>query len=862
MAPIIHSIKPSFAGGEASPSLYSRVDIARYSIMAKRLRNFFCHASGGASNRPGFYYTATAKYDGKECTLFPFEYSSLQNYILEAGDYYVRFYTNDAQLAKTTADAWVTATDYVLGDFVQVGATVYYCLLPHTSGVFAADLAAGDWVAQTIYEIPTPYSETEIAYINYTQSADVLYFAHPRFAPRTISRYAATDWRLELYDFQDGPFMLQNTETGKTISASAVTGVGIILTAVGFTFQEAAGASHVGSLWQLMHNIEGQSASINHSYGVTASIKCGGTWRIVSHGTWTGSFKIERSTDGGTTWTNLRTFTGASDINYNTYGTEDMSDDALPFLIRVNIISCTAGNIAADLTTDPFVQKGIAKITAVTPGGATATADVKREIGIAGTATIDWSEGSWSDYRGWPSTVEFHPQDRLMWANTVTEPQTSWMTKTGNYVSFARSEPLVDSDGITVNLPSRRVNGINGLAPLTKLLALTSSNEWGVGVADDILSPLTMRQEIYGYNGSHGLRPVVIGNRAIYVQAMGQVIRDLGYEDASMSYTGGELSVMSDHLFRGYTIKDMTYQQNPDRLVWCVRSDGKLLSMTYMREQEVLAWTWHDANQSGALEWATATSYAVGNWVTHGGIIYKCNAAHVSGNFTDDILKWTVTDIAAQFESCASIPRVTYDQLWVVIKRGTARYIERQVPRLESTEPEDQIYMDSAYTYDGAAASVITVPSHLNTRTVAILADGNVMPQQMVTGNQITLTAEYSKVHVGIPYLPELETLNIEESTGTGTLQGRKLKVSQVTLRVLNSRGGWIGPDFTNMHEIKDTNRTLYGVAVELMSADIKENLGAGYTDGGRMCLQQRDPLPITVLAIMPVFTVGGTTAI
>jgi len=858
--PPIHTLKASFSGGEASPSLYSRVDLTKYATMAKTLKNFFCHPHGGASNRPGFYYVAEAKYDNKEVTTIPFEYSILQNYILEFGDYYVRFYANGGQVVVSAADAWATPVVYAVGDYVTETAVIYYCIVAHTSGVFATDLAAGKWVAQTIYEVPTPYSEAEIAYLNYTQSADVLYLSHPRFQPRTLSRYGATDFRLELYDFTEGPFMLQNTDVAKTIAASAVSGVGITLTAAGFTFEEGAGATHVGSLWQLNHNIEGQAVNLA-AVGQSAGIKCGGTWRLISHGVWTGAFAVEKSIDGGANWTNLRSFTGVNDFNANTFGTEDMSDNALPFLVRINI---TGGAPNVDLTTDPFLQKGVAKITAIAAGGVTATATVTREIGIAATATVDWTEGSWSDYRGWPTVVEFHPQDRLLFANTKTEPQTSWMTKTGNYVNFSRSEPLVDSDGITVNLPARKVNGINGLVPLTELVALTSSSEWGIGAQDVVLSPTSITQKVYGYEGSHGIRPIVIGNRAIYVQAMGQVLRDLGYELQSYSFTGSDLSVLSNHLFDGYTIADMTYQQNPNRLVWGVRSDGVLLSMTYMREQEVVAWTWHDTNQSGALAWATGTVYAVGNWVTQDSVIYKCNAAHTSDVFADDLAagSWAVTDISAQFKSCTSIPRDTYDELWVVIKRGTKRYIERQVPRLASTEPEDQIFMDSAITYDGIPAQIIIGLEHLEGKTVAILADGNVLPQQMVTGGQITLDAEYSKVHVGIPYTSDLETLNIEVPLANGTLQGRKVKVSQTTFRLLNSRGGWIGPDFDTLHEITDSVHGYYGIALPLVSDDVKENLGGGYADGGRICLRQLDPLPITVLALIPVITPGGTTAV
>ena len=237
--------------------------------------------------------------------------------------------------------------------------------------------------------------------------------------------------------------MLPNTDETKTIAVSAVTGIGITLTAVGFTFEDTAGADHVGSLWALYHDIEGQA--VNRAVaGTSAGIKCGGTWRVISHGTWAGAFAIEKSLDGAI-WTNLRSFTSASDFNANTYGTEDMSDDAEPFYVRINVTSLTGGTLSVDLTTDPFVQKGIVKITAVAAGGVTATADVKREIGRAATATVDWAEGSWSDYRGWPTTVEFCAADRLVFANTYTEPQTTWMTKTGNYSDFSRSDPLEDS---------------------------------------------------------------------------------------------------------------------------------------------------------------------------------------------------------------------------------------------------------------------------------------------------------------------------------------------------------------------------------------------------------------------------------
>ena len=654
--------------------------------------------------------------------------------------------------------------------------------------------------------------------INYTQSADVMYLAHPTIKPKKLIRTSNLSWAYSDYDYVGGPFMLPNTDSTMLLKSSVTTlgATNATLTATGFTFD----AGHVDSLWQLEHYIEGQAVS---GTATTAGIKCGGTWRLITHGTWAGTITVERSSTGAFAGeeTTLRQFTGASDVNENTYGTEDMSENAEPFFVRL-LMNITSGTCNADLTTDAFYQKGIAKISAVAVGGATATATIKRTIGLT-TDTIDWAEGAWSDYRGWPSIVEFSPQDRLIWANTTTQPQTHWDSKIGVYNDFSRSDPLEDSDGITVDLPSREVNGINAIVPLSTIIALTSSSEWGIlSSTGAAITPTSILQKVFGYDGSAGVRPIVIGNRAIYIQALSIIVRDLGYDLYSDSFTGADISILSNHLFNGYTIKEMAYAQNPDRLIYCVRSDGKLLILTYMREQEVLAWTWADTNEG--------------------------------------------TDL---FKSIASIPNSTYNfnEVCVAVARGTKRYIEVFAQRLANTNPEDQIFMDSTITYDSTPANVFTGLDHLNGYTVAILADGNVLTPQLVSGGTLTLPAAYSVVHFGIPYNSDLETLNIEVNRPDGTLQGKKIKVSQTAIRVINSRGGYIGPDSDTLHPISGSPMagptvTVYDATTALCSGEIKENLGSGYEDGGRMFIRQSDPLPITIVSIIPSIITAGKTGV
>jgi hypothetical protein len=876
MAPV-RSIQPSFTGGEFAPSLYGRVDLQKYATGLKKATNFFIHPHGSASNRPGTKYIASVKDSTKRVRLVPFEFSFTQSYVIEFGDGYCRFYKDGGQIAKSSADAWLTVTAYVVGDYITNGGTMYYCLVAHTSGTFATDLAANKWVAQTIYEIPTPYAEADLTNLKFAQSADTLYICHPDHASLTLLRFSHDDWDLVTYVNKGGPFMLSNT-TAKTLTMSHTTGTGRTLTASAATFD----ALHVGSLWRLVHEVPGSSVTVSYTASnQSSSIKCGSIWRIVTRGTWTGKITVEKSTNGGATWTIIRSFYSAGDVNHNTFGEVDE-----PCLIRIDYVH-TSGTALADLSADPFTQTGIVKVTGFT-NGTTVTADVLRDVG-ATAPTTDWAEGSWSDYRGYPACVTFF-QDRLTFAATKTEPQTIWMTESGNYTSFARNEPLLDSDGITINLPSRKLNGIKSLAGLQSLVALTSASEWTIApaVGTGVITPAAVETKEYGQRGSNGVDPVVVGNRLIFVQPHGSVVRDLGFEEEVLGLAGIDLSILSNHLFTGYSIVALAYQQEPDSLVWAVRDDGALLSMTYMREHEVIAWTPHETD--------------------------------------------------GDVESICTIPGEDYDELWLAVKRGSSRFVERMVRRMTSTDPRDQFFMDAGLSLDspktitgatkanpvvvtcvahgfsnGDVVSILDVEgmtelngrkfivsnkttdtfelkdedgvnvngtdygtyaaggevravvsslgglSHLNGKTVTILADGSVQPSQAVSGGSITLSPAAAIVHVGLPYTAAFQTLKPEIPLRDGTTQGRKVRVVEVILRFLNSRGGYVGPDDDedNLRDIVQRTNEPMGSPVELKTQDYPISIPPSWEDGGQMYYEQRDPLPVTILAVIKQLGIG-----
>lgn len=172
----------NFNGGEWSPLLYGRVDIGRYINAHRKLQNFIPLVQGPATRRPGFHFVAASKSNGV-AALIPFEFSTLQAYIIEAGDLYFRFYKDRAQILSGTP-----------------------------------------------YEVVTPYTVAHVPYLKWAQSADVLYLTHPSYAPRKLTRTGHTSWTLSTIDFLDGPYLEENT-TATTLTPSAATGSGVTVTA-------------------------------------------------------------------------------------------------------------------------------------------------------------------------------------------------------------------------------------------------------------------------------------------------------------------------------------------------------------------------------------------------------------------------------------------------------------------------------------------------------------------------------------------------------------------------------------------------------------------------------------------------------
>lgn len=439
-------------------------------------------------------------------------------------------------------------------------------------------------------------------------------------------------------------------------------------------------------------------------------------------------------------------------------------------------------------------------------------------------------DGPQGDYNPFPGAGDYPGvaaifEQRLVFGRTNNSPQTVFASQTGIFTNFCASRPLRDTDRILAALASTQVNEIRWLVPFDELVVLTSGGEWIManGSNSDALTPTSVQYKVQGYRGCADVRPLVIGSTVLFVQRGGKVVRDLQYKLETDKYASNNLSVLSEHLFRDCVITSWAYQQTPDSVIWVALSDGTFCSFTYLPEHEVWAWCPQE---------------------------------------TDGVV-----------EEVAAIPGDDEDEVYFVIKRTIDGEDVRFIEKLHSrrfTSVEDAYFVDCGLSYDGEPATEITGLDHLLGKTVAILADGNVVPPQevrevveaVVDGPPaqygIVLPNPASVVHVGLPYTSTLETLNVDLTAQGDTLQGKKKVISRVTLRLEDTREISVGPDEDHLVQHPFRTDEGYEEATRLFTGDKTIVMRSSWGTDGRVMIQQPDPLPVTVLAVIPEVTPGG----
>lgn len=411
----------------------------------------------------------------------------------------------------------------------------------------------------------------------------------------------------------------------------------------------------------------------------------------------------------------------------------------------------------------------------------------------------------------YPGAVSYFDQRRCF-AGTTNAPQTVWMTRTGTESNLNYSLPTRDDDSITFRFSARENNTIRHLVPLQNLVLLTSSSEVRVtSINSDAITPTSVSAKPQSYVGASNVQPVIANTNLVYPAARGGHMFELAYSWQANGYVTGDLSLRAPHLFDTLSIVDMAYQKAPTPIVWAVSSNGVLLGNTYVPQQQVGAWHWHDT---------------LGTW-----------------------------------ESIAVVAEGNEDAIYLLANRtiggNTKRYVERMAPRVYATLA-DAFFVDAGATYSGASTLTVSGLSHLEGETVAVLADGAVLPERVVTGGSITLDAEASKVQVGLPFTSDLQLLPFAAQIGEAFGQGRRKNINRAFIRISQSSGIFAGPDFGSLREYKQRTDEAYGTPPDRVTGVVEIVVDPSWDEDGALCIRQSYPLPSTVVSVTAEVAIGG----
>lgn len=579
------------------------------------------------------------------------------------------------------------------------------------------------------------------------------------------------------------------------LKPSATSGNDVTITATKDTFTSGMVNSHI-KLTQQAENqserIEIQASSITEE---TKSIRVGKAWKITTHGTWKGKVTVYHS-DDNKTWQEYRSYKSNNDQNFTESGT--VTTPTWMKAVAVTDADNGSGKLTVDFSRNPYSNDGTAKITEVV-----SPTEVKVSV-ITDFANTDKTQvyalSSWNQDNGYPKMACFF-QDRLVLAATKKEPYSIWMSRTGDYPNFGIEKVdggVTDDSSIKADLITRNGFEILHLVPAKDLVILTTGNEWIIEGAS-VITPAKINPRPQTMRGSNTCPPQHIGNRIVHVQRSGKTVRDLGYQYDADNYNGDDLTLLATHLTEGHKLVSSAYIQEPNSTLYYVRDDGVLLSLAFIKEQNVFAW---------------------------------------SHQKTD-----------GKYKKVASIPNGTSDVLYVTVERNDKTYIERFNPDMEAA-----VYMDSYIIGSGSSIKAL----HLIGKTVQVLADGTRLQDAVVPENGLVAFGQsFLNIIIGLTYETKVEQPGPDIGLKEGTMQARISKINTVVLRVEKSYGGHIGYAFKD----KDMDELRYEDYETLETGDIVQQMpvaNIGSNTKNHICIKHDEPFPFELNAIIREVSIDG----
>jgi hypothetical protein len=755
------NIQHSFAGGEWSELMLGRQDLDKYATAMFTSLNGLPVAQGPWTRRPGTAFLHQTKFNNKVSKLIPFQYSTTQTYVLEFGNLYVRFFSSHGIVCNTSQS--ITSMTNANPGVITKAAHGY---------------SNNDRLLLTAITGAPGLSNREVVVTNSTANT------------------------FELWD-SDGNQI--NTTSLGALTAGTMAKIFEVVTTFSDTQVADIRTVQSADTLYILHPLFAPQTLVRASAT---------SWALSTIAFTDGPYDVQNATTTTLTPGSFAVGTGvtltASAVTGINGGAGFKTTD-VGRLIRMQTGS-TWGYVLVTAWTST---------TVVTVTILTTLTDT--------TAKVNWRLGVWSDTTGWPSAGCFF-EDRLCLGGATVYPQRLDLSVSSNYTNFAPSATngtVADSNAIGITLNSNDVNAIRWIAPNERaLLVGTAGGEWVVRASSQgtALTPTNISAKPGTLRGSAKIAAVNVAKQTIFVQKGSRKIREMAYVLQTDGFNTPDITALSEHI-TSPSITFLAYQEQPQPIVWGIRSDGALVGMTYDRDAGIVAWHRHElGGQSDSL----------------GADIPVIESIAV------------VTD-----------PSATRDELYLTVQRyingGTKRYIEYMSKVWEPGDLQDAAFqVDCGWTQiDGSPTATITGISHLDGETVGVYADGYRLPDVTVANGSVTLNKAALIKTIGYFYNSDGETMPIEGGAQDGSAQGKIKRIHRIAFWLMDTLGFNFGMDADNLTEliVRQWGND-FGAGTPLFTGVAYDRFEGDYDKLGQVFWRMSGPFPGTVCAAMAQFQV------
>lgn len=838
----VSPIQSNFGSGEFSPLVQGRVDSDRYNSGLAECKNWIPTIQGGVTRRPGTEFVAEAgNATDYAVRLIPFQYSTDASYVLELGDLYVRFFKDRAQILDSA--------------------------LP--------------------YELTSPWAKEHLSGLKFAQSADVLYVVHPNYKPRKIIRYADDEWEITELDLSQGPYQT---------AATVTTGGLYIDTPVGVTSPRKVSVP-LGTV-----TITGAVAGTGGQIAITISaasswLKTGMFIRVKNVvGTTEANARWEVEKLTPTTYlligsTFVHAYVSGGTANHAPWTTADTG-----LVLRVY---------------DHFGAKwrfGVANGT-VTDNGYEMSFDFDSDFTSPSPGVIDYNLFSFGAFggtegatptgyvTGYPSAITFH-EDRLFLGGQENYVAGSVTSDYENFTPHDENGDTTAASSLYFNLNSGGIEDVRWMTSDEKgLLVGTTGGEWVIRPSSqgEAMTATNISAKRVTNFGSADVQALQIGKSSIFIQKAGRKVRELTYFYDVDGFLSPDISILAEHITSsGVLYTD--FQKEPQSVMWAVLGDGTLVGMTYERSMDGLKVGFHKHTLGGTVDaagnpaeveslaviptpdadadevWVSVKRYVDGATVRHIEYLTKLFDSTIDlkdARFLDSSLKYdspkTVTAITKANPAVVTSTAHGFsngDKVIFEIEGGmtqldgnsyTVSSATANTFAIDEDSTSFTTFVASGTNYVRKKVSTLSGLDHLEGQTVSVLADGAIQNDKTVASGAITLDYPAAVVTAGKSYDSDLKLLRLEAGAADGTSIGKIRRIHRLALLLERTLGIKIGKSYAlaDRYTFRNANDQA-SASVPLFSGIISSPVDFGYDMENQVHIRCDQPLPATILAIMP----------